>query len=180
MYASLTAKSVDPPNEIVAVPFSAYALDEAGFITKHRSCKTTIIVHGGKWSDQPFDELVMDDIVGIGSDAELDNMLCVQIESTVAVLLSGTTDKLNLIQPDKAKLIIASLGSDIEIVDRKTVAMRGLYEPSSPAVRLARQKDGNYGNVSDLCCFCFCRCVDKPNSNAPLTVCVAVWGNEIV
>lgn len=177
-----TAKSVDPPDEIVAVPFSAYALDEAGFITKHRSCKTTIIIHGGKWSDQPYDELVMDDIAGIGSDAELDSMLCVQIESTVAVLLSGTTDKLNLVEPDKAKLIVASLalGSDIEIVDRKTVAMSGLYEPSSPAVRLARQKNGNYGNVSDLCCFCFCRCVDKPHSHAPLTVRVAVRGNEIV
>ena len=130
------------PHKIMVVPFAAYALDEAGFVTKHHSCRTTIILHDGKWSDQPFDKLVMDDIVGIGSDPELDDMLCIQIGSTVAVLLSGTKDKLNLIGSHKAKLIVGSLllGSDIEIVARKNVAMLGWYEPSSPAVRLARQK----------------------------------------
>ena len=71
------------PHKIMVVPFAAYALDEAGFVTKHHSCRTTIILHDGKWSDQPFDELVMDDIVGIGSDPELDDMLCIQIGSTV-------------------------------------------------------------------------------------------------
>ena len=71
------------PHKIMVVPFAAYALDEAGFVTKHHSCRTTIILHDGKWSDQPFDELVMDDIVGIGSDPELDDMLCIKIGSTV-------------------------------------------------------------------------------------------------
>ena len=43
-------------------------------------------------------------------------------------------DKLNLIGSHKAKLIVGSLllGSDIEIVARKNVAMWGWYEPSSP------------------------------------------------
>ena len=131
--------------------FAAYALDEAGFATKHHSCRTTIILHDGKWSDQPFDKLVMDDIVGIGSDPELDDMLCIQIGSTVAVLLSGTKDKLNLIGSDKAKSIVGSLllGSDIEIVARKNVAMLGWYDHLLLLCVWLGKKDGNYGNVSD-------------------------------
>ena len=169
------------PHKIMVVPFAAYALDEAGFVTKHHSCRTTIILHDGKWSDQPFDKLVMDDIVGIGSDPELDDMLCIQIGSTVAVLLSGTKDKLNLIGSDKAKSIVGSLllGSDIEIVARKNVAMWGWYEPSSPAVRLARQKDGNYGNVSEQSSLLFLSLCTQ-TSLMFLIVRVAIRGHETV
>ena len=123
----------------MVAPFKAYAVDEAGD-TKHRSCKTTIIVHGDstmKWSDQPFDELVMDDIAGIPSDSELiDDMLCLQLGPCVAVLVSGTNltvqDELKLIGSDKTGEIVHQIkndmfksgsGIELEIVQRKYIAI---------------------------------------------------------
>jgi len=161
-----------PLHKIMVAPFSAYKVDEAGD-TKHRSCKKTIIVHGKeggtmKWSDQPFDELVMSDIP---SDSELnDDMLCLQVGPCVAALVSGihtnssiqdegegaslviilgsdeTDDIVHQLKRDMFEGGIVSVGIEVEIVERKSIAISQWYKPSTPAVRLARSTDGNTGN----------------------------------
>lgn len=157
-------------HKIMVAPFSAYKVDEAGD-TKHRSCKKTIIVHGKeggtmKWSDQPFDELVMSDIP---SDSELnDDMLCLQVGSYVAALVSGTHTNSSVQDEAAASVVIigsdetddivhqlkrdmfeggsVSVGIEVKIVERKSIATHGCYQPSTHAVRLARSTDQNSGN----------------------------------
>ena len=167
---SLGAGKPSPLHKIMVAPFSAYKVDEAGD-TKHRSCKKTIIVHGKeggtmKWSDQPFDELVMSDIP---SDSELnDDMLCLQVGSYVAALVSGTHTNSSVQDEAAASVVIigsdetddivhqlkrdmfeggsVSVGIEVKIVERKSIAIHEWYQPSTHAVRLARSTDQNSGN----------------------------------
>jgi len=172
VYTSILLGAGKPSSlhKIMVAPFSAYKVDEAGD-TKHRSCKKTIIVHGKeggtmKWSDQPFDELVMSDIP---SDSELnDDMICLQVGSYVAALVSGTHTNSSVQDEAAASVVIigsdetddivhqlkrdmfeggsVSVGIEVKIVERKSIAIQGWYQPSTHAVRLARSTDQNSGN----------------------------------
>ena len=114
-----------------------------------------MVIGAKKWSDQPFEELPMGAISDIPSAG--DALLCLQVGSSVGALV--TLDKSAspiIIGSDAAEEIINRLKKDmaieesadveVKVVDRKTIAMHGWYQPSTPATRLARSSDQNVGN----------------------------------
>lgn len=148
--------SRDTSSHFLVVPFSAYKVDNATGDTHHRSCRKTIIVHGKvKWPDQPFEELLMGDISVFPSIGE--DLLCLQVGSSVGALVTSNKPAAPIIiGSDAAEEIINRLKKDmaieesadveVKVVDRKTIAMHGWYQPSTPATRLARSSDQNVGN----------------------------------
>lgn len=112
-----------------------------------------------EWSDQPFREVEVDDIANMTALPN-DDMLCIQVGSTVgAVLLSSSSKSFRdgfILGSNAAENIIHQLKTEMvkggdddivfDVVNRKSIVMSGQYLPATPAEKARRSRDDNSGN----------------------------------
>eukprot|EP00591_Stephanopyxis_turris_P013918 CAMPEP_0195541510 /NCGR_PEP_ID=MMETSP0794_2-20130614/51125_1 /TAXON_ID=515487 /ORGANISM="Stephanopyxis turris, Strain CCMP 815" /LENGTH=615 /DNA_ID=CAMNT_0040675613 /DNA_START=101 /DNA_END=1948 /DNA_ORIENTATION=- len=149
---------------LIVVPFDAYSMRDDDNIMKHQNCKKTIIIRKlPDWTDKPFVEINYSDVKDLFSEQNED-MLCLQVASTAtvgAIVLASSNHKMDgvsLLGSDSAELVARKLEGwsleknksrndlQLDIVEHKTIAMIGWYEPPSPEVVAKRQKNDNTGN----------------------------------
>ena len=152
-----TSQLIMTNHQVMVTPFNAYGPAE------HNSCKKTIIIRKKaerlEWSDQPFREVEVDDIANMTALPN-DDMLCIQVGSTVgAVLLSSSSKSFRdefILGSNAAENILHQLKTemvkgddddiDFDVVNRKSIVMSGQYLPATPAEKARRSRDNNSGN----------------------------------
>ena len=150
-------------HKIVVVPFKSYFMqdDETEY---HQTCKKTIVVRSKNlenallWRDQPFTEVIVDDLASITITSD-DDILCIQVGSiTGALALSsepyalsdtvtiGSNGVENVIHQITNAFVKDGMDIDFKVVHRKSIVMSGWYEPTSLQARDFRSRDSNFGN----------------------------------
>lgn len=152
-----TSQFIMTNHQVMVTPFNAYGP------AVHNSCKKTIIIRRKaerlEWSDQPFREVEVDDIANMTA-LQNDDMLCIQVGTTVgAVLLSSSSKSFRdefILGSNAAETILHQLKTemvkggddamDINVVNRKSIVMNSPYLPGTPAEKARRSRDDNSGN----------------------------------